>query len=294
MKAVLFIFISLLFLGSCGGVEDENPGKEKRYPIEGVVLELNKEEKTAKIDHEEIKGYMDKMTMTLTIKKPDWFWSAAVVGSKITGELVVNNVKGESWVEVTGIVAPESRNEATKLREDKDAVGKKITDFALTNQDGKKIGPKDFAGKVWAITFIYAQCPLPEFCILMSKNFSDTANEIIKDDDLSERFRLLSISFDPERDTPAKLRSYGLGYLGNKTGEKGFDVWQLAVGKDKEVRKVADFSGLRYEVDAKDKTQFNHSLRTVIIDKKGEVRKVLSGNDWKPEDLINAMKAAEK
>ena len=292
--AVIVVLLSLLVLACPSPSNQEEPGKLKRYPLEGVVKKLDKENKKATIDHEEIKGYMDRMTMDFEIRKPDWFWNAAVVGSKVTGELVVDNVNGKYWLEVTGIVAPDSVNEAAKLREDKDTVGKEVINFSLTNQDGKKVTNKSFEGKVWAITFIYAQCPLPEFCILMSKNFSDAANEIIKDKELSEKFRLLSISFDPARDTPEKLRGYGLGYLGKNTGEKGFDVWQLAVGEDKEVRKVADFSGLRYEVDKKDETQFNHSLRTVIVGADGKVRKVLTGNDWKPEDLISEMKKAEE
>ena len=48
----------------------------------------------------------------------------------------------------------------------------------------------------------------------MSTNFSDAANRIMSEPDVKDKFRLLSISFDPGRDTPEKLRSYGLGYLG--------------------------------------------------------------------------------
>jgi protein SCO1/2 len=124
----------------------------------------------------------------------------------------------------------------------------------------------------------------------MSTNFSDLANALAASPELSDKIRLLSVSFDPETDTPEKLRSYGLGYLG-KGGRTDFKVWQLAVASDAEVRKMADFFGLRYEVDPDDTTQFNHSLRTAVITPDGKVAKILTGNEWKPEDLLRELKA---
>ena len=142
------------------------------------------------------------------------------------------------------------------------------------------------------MTFIYSRCPIPTYCILMSKHFSDLANEL-KDSDLKDKIRLLSVSFDPQTDTPAKLKEYGRGYLG-KGSETDFTVWQLATGTDKEVRAVADFFGLRYEVDENDKTQFNHSLRTIVITPDGKVQKVFAGNEWTSKDLLNELQVTIK
>jgi protein SCO1/2 len=170
-------------------------------------------------------------------------------------------------------------------------VGKDVPDFTLTDQDGKRISLKDYRGKALAITFIYAQCPLPDYCIKMSVNFSDLANQLKDDAELRDKIRLLSISFDPERDTPEKLRQYGAGYLGNP-GSPDFSVWQLAVGSDKDVRPIADFFGLRYEISPEDKTQFTHSLRTAVISPQGKVTRVYTGNDWTPGDLRRALIAS--
>ena len=170
-------------------------------------------------------------------------------------------------------------------------IGKPVPDFTLTNQDGKRVSIKDFKGKSLAITFIYAKCPLPDYCIRMSTNFSDLANQLMADPILKDKIRLLSVSFDPANDTPGKLRSYGLGYLG-KGAKPDFSVWQLAVGKDAEVRKIADFFGLRYEVDPNDKAQINHSLRTAVIAPNGTVTKILPGNGWTPADLLRELEAA--
>jgi protein SCO1/2 len=105
--------------------------------------------------------------------------------------------------------------------------------------------------------------------------------------------RLLSVSFDPQTDTPEKLKQYGQGYLG-KDAKPDFTVWQLAVGSEKEVRSVADFFGLRYEVDQNDKTQFNHSLRTAVIAPDGKVAKIIAGNEWTADILLKEMQATLK
>jgi protein SCO1/2 len=65
----------------------------------------------------------------------------------------------------------------------------------------------------------------------------------------------------------------------------------LAVGPDPEIRKIADFFGLRYEVDDKDKAQISHSLRTAVIAPDGKVTKIFAGNDWTPAELLRELKA---
>ena len=166
-------------------------------------------------------------------------------GAEIRAELVVDE-KSDYWLENIGIIAAPNPNQPAPPVDERFAqIGKEIPDFKLTNQDGKRFSLKDYRGKALAITFIYAQCPLPDYCIRMSTNFSDLANQV-RETDLKDKIRLLSISFDPERDTPEKLKQYGTGYLG-KDAKPDFTVWQLAVGSDKEVREVADFFGLRYE-----------------------------------------------
>ncbi|MEO7659784.1 MAG: SCO family protein, partial [Pyrinomonadaceae bacterium] len=264
----------------------------KRYPVKGTVVSVDKAGKTATIDHESIDGIMPAMTMPFPIHA-DWVWDELAPGAEIRAELVVDNsAKDPYWLENIGIVANAKPGQAELATNQNFAqIGMGAPDFSLTNQDGKKISIKDYRGKALAITFIFARCPLPDYCIKMSTNFSDLANQLNADRELKDRIRLLSISFDPENDTPEKLRSYGIGYLG-KGAKPDFTVWQLAVGKDAEVRRIADFFGLRYEVDPNDKTQINHSLRTAVIAPDGKVTKIYAGNEWTPAQLLDELKAA--
>jgi protein SCO1/2 len=263
----------------------------KRYQFKGKVISVDRTAKKAKIDHEAVEGYMDAMTMDFPIHA-DWIWNDLTPGSEIRAELVIDTAaKDPYFLENVGIIAVPNPDQPPVPINDKFAqVGQEVPDFSLTNQDGKRISLKDFRGKALAITFIYAKCPLPDYCIRMSTNFSDLANQVTANAALKDKIRLLSISFDPANDTPEKLRSYGIGYLGNDPKAK-FDVWQLAVGKDAEVRKIAEFFGLRYEVDKNDKTQINHSLRTAVIAPDGKVTKIFPGNEWTPPILLKELEA---
>ena len=288
---LFLIFISLF--SACKSTETSNKSATiERYPLKGKVISVDKAAKTASIKHEDIPGLMPPMTMDFLIKE-DWVWEDLLPGSEIRAELVVDKqAKDPYWLEKIGILAVAIPGQDNPPVNDNFAqIGKPVPDFTLTNQDGKKISIKDFKGKPLAITFIYSKCPLPEYCIKMSTNFSDLANQLMADPAQKDKFRLLSISFDPANDTPEKLRSYGLGYLG-KGAKPDFSVWQLAVGKDEEVRKIADFFGLRYEIDPNDKANFNHSLRTAVIAPDGTVKKILAGNTWTPAELLKEMEAS--
>lgn len=292
MKYAFLVFIAALAFSSCQNNNPQSdPKNVKRYDLKGKVVSVDKQAKRAKIEHEEIPGFMDKMTMDFPIKE-DWVWDELQPGAEVRAELVVDSsAKDPYWLEKIGIVAAPNPNQpAPLINENFAQIGKPVPDFSLTNQDGKRISLKDFRGKALAITFIYARCPLADYCIKMSTNFSDAALKINNDEELKNNVALLSISFDPENDTPAKLRAYGLGYMGKGATDLG--VWQLAIGSDAEVRKIADFFGLRYEVDQNDKTQINHSLRTAVISPEGNVTKIFAGNEWTVSQLLAELKSA--
>ena len=290
MRYLLLILLSAFLLAACQKAETQTVSPEaKRFPIKGKVISVDRAKKKATVKHEEIPGYMAAMTMVFPIKE-DWVWDDLQADADIFAELVVD-ANDDYWLEKIAISAVPNANQPPlpPAREDFAQIGNQVPDFTLTDQDGKRINFKDYRGKALAVTFIYSRCPLPEYCILMSKHFSDLANEL-QDSDSKDKIRLLSVSFDPQTDTPAKLKEYGRGYLG-KDAKADFTVWQLATGTDKEVRAVADFFGLRYEVDAQDKTQFSHSLRTVVVTPEGKVQKVFSGNEWTTKDLLRELVA---
>ena len=298
MHKITLLIIFAFALSACGGKVTSTSSSNaaspnaRRFPIKGKIVSVDKAAKKATIEHSDIPGYMEAMSMEFPIHA-DWAWDEMKPGAEISGELVVDNAaKDPFWIENVAIVSAPDPNNPVPLNDRFAQIGKDAPDFSLTNQNGKKISLKDFKGKALAITFIYRECPLPDYCIKMSKNFSDLANQIKDDAELKDKVRLLSISFDPTRDTPEKLKEYGAGYLGQNTNPD-FTIWQLAVGPDSEVRKIADFYGLEYEVDQDNKTQINHSLRTIVISPEGKVTAIFPGNDWTTGDLLKELKTAQ-
>jgi protein SCO1 len=295
MRFFLFFLLVIITFGTaCQSNQPTTTNNQKRFPITGKVVSVDLEGKKIELAHDDIPGFMDAMTMKFPIRNADWVFSELTKDADIRGELVVDNANSDYWLEKVGIVMSPNPSQPVPQANTKAfaKAGENMPDFSLTNQDGKSISLSNFKDKALAITFIYSRCPLPEYCVKMSTNFSDAAI-IIKDSDTKDKIRLLSISFDPEKDTPAKLREYGIGYFG-KNSKPDFAVWQLAVGKDKDVRVITDFIGLDYRVDEQDKTQFSHSLRTVIIAPDGKIVEIISGNEWTAEDLVRKLKSTIK
>jgi protein SCO1 len=287
---VLILALSVFFFIACETAAKKPVASEnaKRYPLKGKVISVDLVKQKAQIYHEEIPDFMKAMTMSFSIHDRDVLQTMSK-DAEVKAELVVNS-PDEYWLE--NIVISAVNPNTPPINDNFANEGKEVPDFKLTNQDGKPVSFKDFRGKALAITFIYSRCPLPEYCILMSNRFSDLAIQLNNSADLKENVRLLSLSFDPATDTPETLKKYGLGYI--KNPKYDFTIWQLATAPDADMRKIADFFGLRYEVDASNKTQFNHSLRTVVIAPDGKVRKVFSGGEWTNDELLREMEASLK
>src|ERR1700752_178631 len=92
-----FIGLAIAFAG-CGPRRSAN---EKRYPLKGNVVAINKSDRTANIKHEEIPGYMPGMTMPFKIKS-DADLEMLKPGDQVTAQLVVDDLA--SWIEITTIV----------------------------------------------------------------------------------------------------------------------------------------------------------------------------------------------
>lgn len=295
MRTIFLVFLAALLTAACQPLVNESPRSEvKRYELRGKVISVDKANKKAAIEHEEIPGYMKKMTMDFPIHE-DWVWDDLLPGVEIRAELVVDNTAKEPyWLEKIGILAALNPNLPQPEIKEPEQVGRSVPAISFTNQDGKRVSLTDFKGKALGITFVYAQCPLPDACIKLSREFSDIAIQLQNNPEYKDKIRLLSISFDPERDSPVKLRQYGTGFLGNPE-KPDFTIWQLAVGNDKEVRAVADFFGLKYEIDSEDKAIINHNLVTAVISPDGKVVKMLPGNRWDTDVLMRElMLAADK
>jgi len=280
----LFLFIASIGL-SCGPRRSAN---EKRYSIKGKVVAVDTTDRTVTIAHDDIVGYMPAMTMPFKIKN-EADLQMVKPGDQVTGMLVIDDLS--SWVEIASIVegAPPVTQNVDVPGEPKP--GTEVPDFGLVNQDGKRIHLSQYRGKTLLITFVYTRCPQPDQCTLMSNNFAAIDQALQKQPETYDKTHLLTISFDPDYDTPKVLRSYGASHTGRYSDET-FQHWEFASGTKDEVKGVAQFFGLRYYHDTESNDEeVIHSMRTAIVGADGKVFKLYRGNEWKPEEVLGELRS---
>jgi protein SCO1/2 len=284
----LTISLGLLIICAALSACQSPPAPEgKRYELKGKVVSVDRVQQRVTISHEEIRGYMDAMTMAFNVK------DAAIVNDISPGDLIQATLfvsDTDTWLEDIALTKPAKKlSDAEQPKTGSEGEpGAPIPDFTLVNQDGKRIRLHQYKGKALLLTFIYTRCPLPDYCTLMSDNFNEIDRELKKDSALYDRTHLLSIIIDPDYDTPKVLRSYGAAHTENYTRET-FNHWEFATGTKDEVKSIAQFFGLTYYAEA---DQITHSLRTAIIAPDGKVYKVYTGNEWKPEEVISELQKA--
>jgi protein SCO1/2 len=255
----------------------------KRYELKGKVVSIEADKHLVTIAHEEIKDFMPGMTMPFTVPD-DSAYSILRPGDEIGGILVVDGT--QSWLEEL-VIRQESTDVSTKSNIPAEAKpGDEVPDYGLVNQDGKPIKLHNYRGKALLLTFIYTRCPMPDQCTLMSENFASINEQLLKRPELYEKTHLLSVSFDPDYDTPMVLRSYGAAHTG-RYSEEDFQHWEFASGTKDQVKGIAQYFGLRY-YEGND--EIVHGLRTALIAPDGKIYKVYRGNEWKPEEVLGDLK----
>lgn len=275
-----YILIVLILVAAATACRDTT-ANQKKYELKGKVVAVEADKHLVTIAHEEVKDFMPAMTMPFTVPSEADLQILAPE-DEVSAILVVDG--SQSWLENL-VIRKQSPNAASAPGVVEAAPGDEVPNYGLVNQDGKAIKLQDYRGKTLLLTFIYTRCPVPEYCTLMSNNFAVIDKQLQQQPTVYDKTHLLSISIDPEHDTPQVLRSYGAAHTERYQNET-FGHWEFASGTTDQVKGVAQFFGLRYYEGS---DQIVHSLKTVIIGPDGKVAKVYSGNEWKPDEVVQEM-----
>ena len=277
-----FRFLPLLVFALAGcdrppRVAPQNAPEAVRYEGRGVLQKIDAAGRRAVIAHEEIPGYMEAMTMEFSV--PDAPLLAGLVpGDIVTFRLAVTPARG--WIDrlqKTGHTAPAP----VPISIDGPPPGTPLPDCALTDARGQALRLHDFRGRALAFTFIFTRCPLPDYCPLMNRHLSAVQAALTTGE--AANWQLLSLSFDPDYDTPARLAAYAAPYQPDPAH------WTFATGRAAEVRALGTVFGLAF---ANTGTPLEHNLRTVVVDAAGRVQRVFIGNAWTAAELTVEMQRA--
>ncbi len=138
-----------------------------------------------------------------------------------------------------------------------------IADFHLLNSDGKTVSLKDLKGKVWVADFIFTTCG--GICPTMTANMAKVHRSYV----LVDEVRLVSISVNPENDTPQVLKAYAKKFKANT------DRWLFLTGPLADIQKLVVGS---FKMGKIDEPVF-HSSYFTLVDREGRIRGYYDGMD---------------
>lgn len=272
--------LSLILLVAVSGA----CSRAKTYELQGQVIAVNRERREITIKHGDIRGFMPGMTMAFKVHD-ERLLQDREPGDLVKATLVVGENEAHlSAIERTGH-AP--LTEVPPALPDVLAKGEPVPDAALTDQDGRIRHISEWRGQAVAVTFVYTRCPLPDFCPAMDRNFAEVQRQIVADPSLRGRAHLLSVSFDPEHDTPAVLATHA-ARLGADPAH-----WTMLVADRKTIDAFGSTFGLSV-IPGKPDAEIVHNLRTAVIDREGRLVEILPGNEWTPDDLLRHLRAAAR
>lgn len=300
LRRVAVIWMVVL-TASCAGCRDSSPisgtGKApgtndlaERFAVKGVVLEVKADGRTVVIRHEEIPDYMQAMTMPFKVRDTN-----ELVGLTAAAEVVfrLNVTDDASWIDqvrLTGkSAAAEMKhvlpgtNTATAAKPGEFGLSN-IPQFALTNEFGRPFGFQQLKGRAVAMTFFFTRCPVPEYCPRLAKNFRGALANLKARSGGPTNFHFVSVSFDPEVDSPLVLRTYARGY--------GYDSnhWTFVTGNAAHITELAAGFGVHAKADG---GSFDHNFSTAVFDATGRLQNMWPiGGDMTEQLVTELVKGA--
>lgn len=253
------------------------------YEVKGVVREVLPERKKAKITHEEIPGYMEAMTMMLDVKDAREL-NGLQPGDNINFRMVVTDDDG--WIEnIRKVDGPRTPLPAeAPLRKvryvEALALGDPVPEYSFTNMLGTMTRLSDLKGRAVAFTFIFTRCPFPTFCPRLNTSFQQAQDQLKAMPSGPTNWMLLSITMDPDYDTPARLLEYAQRY------KPDTNHWLFATGDLTDITAIGEQFGLQFwRPNPND--PISHNVRTIVLDTTGRVHWMTNENEFKPADLVD-------
>lgn len=173
-----------------------------------------------------------------------------------------------------------SEQQASVVRSE-DVVGKKIGEYKLIDQDGKEFNSSEFVGKPFVVSFIYTSCI--HICPTITLSLSNAVKE--KAERFGKDFNILTVSFDPERDTAQKLKEFGSNFT------KDFAHWRFTTADKDTIERMARDFGFFYK---KEGDTFQHMNVVSVVGANGNVLTHVYGIDFKPEQVLDPIYFPER
>jgi protein SCO1/2 len=279
---VCFAVVALLAgISACTSVEPP-----RRYRLTGQVLAVHAERQELTVKHDDIPNFMPAMTMNYAVS------SKSLLDGRVPGELIAATLEIQ---DTTGRLTEITRTGTAPLPSESEVAmaagvlveGDEVPDVALVDQFDRRRSSSEWRGRLTLITFIYTSCPLPTYCPLMDQNFATLQRAVAEDPRLIGQVKFISITFDPEVDTPKVLAAHAARLKADP------DVWTFLTGDRVTIHRFAGRFGVGV-IRPDGQKEISHNLRTALIGRDGRIRKFYAGSEWTPSTVLADLRAVDR
>ncbi|MCX6936693.1 MAG: SCO family protein [Verrucomicrobia bacterium] len=260
---------------------------EPRYPMTGQVVSVLTERGSLLVDHAAIPGYMPAMTMEFQVGIGDL--ALAKPGARLRATLIEVaggnfRLEGVWWENATAEAeinrASSALREETTIRGRKAyrEVGENLPDFALYNQEGQVIPVGRWRGKQVMLNFIFTRCTVAAMCPAATLKMMQTQAKAKAAGIPNIEF--VSITLDPEFDTPGVLKEYAQQRAIDTTN------FSFLTGPESAIKDLFKQFGILTDMRG---GVLNHTLATLLINEQGKIVWRVDGSGWSPDDFVAKM-----
>ena len=266
----LFPFFLVLLATSC-------QNNTQVYRVAGTVYSVDLGTQNAIISHDTIPNLMMPMVMPFFIKDLKDAKNIQV-GDSVHFELVWSDTKpfSRNFIIVGKGYIPEQDDFFDDEFSEKN-VGSIIDDVSLLNLDSSKVILSQTDGTYRFISYVFSRCPMPNLCPAIVLKNAALVNQF-------PEINFIMISFDYKHDTPTVLKN---SYGSSVNSYKNWDAWSSTGNIEDVYRLVRQSGGNFWGIDQE---KIGHTLSSILIGKNREVLNIWKGEDWRVDEVSNAIK----
>ena len=158
-------------------------------------------------------------------------------------------------------------------------VGDQVPPFALFDQDGQILTSEYFDGSITVLNFIFTRCSVADMCPASTQKMKKLQE--LSSQNQVPYVQFLSVSLDPEFDSPGVLKTYARGYGINEQNFK-FGTARKTVIDD-----ITKQLGISRKKD--DGEPMDHTMRTMIVNSKRQIVYQIPGKSWSVDDFLTRL-----
>ena len=246
------------------------------YPVNGIILEVNNNNRKILIKHDEIPGFMMAMTMSFNVQENEDL-DKYTPGDSVHFNLIIdsNQSYANDFKIITNINLEEHFIDDFLDEDPYDQLemGTYMSDGTFLSVDSTEISLSDFEGNYIFLSYIFTRCPMPNMCPAVL-----VKNQYLSEKLIDKNIQFINISFDYIYDTPSILKNKYkklISRFNNMT-------FLSSYGSLSDLNAISKETGISFW--GIKENDIGHTMRSVLISPEGKLLSAYEGVDWIAKD----------